>query len=331
VRTPGGRLLTVPRVRVGIVTWNTADLLDRCLRALPAALDGTDASVVVVDNASTDETVSVARSYPFVCLECNRENVGYARAMNHALKGAGADALIALNPDTEPPPGSLAKLVDRLLEQPRVGLVAPRLVNLDGSLQHSAYTFPSPLQAAAVSFVPLRWQRGRIGRHFWLEGSAPHDQPTDVEWVIGAVHVIRAEAVDPERPYSERWFMYVEDLDLCWRLSESGWRRRLEADVSVPHVGGASAVQAWGTERALRWMPPSYDWYAETHGVRSMRAWAAVNTTGVAIHTLAYAIAGALGRRPARERARQTARLLPIHARAVVRRPRPSAAPPDPG
>lgn len=313
-------------VRVGIVSWNTADLLGRCLAALPGALAGTDSSVVVVDNASADGSADVARDAG-VKVMANGANLGYARAMNQALGESGAEVLIALNPDTEPPPGSLASLCDRLLEAPDIGLVAPRLVNPDGSLQHSAYTFPSPVQAAAVSFLPGRWQRGRVGRRLWLEGAAPHDAPTDIEWAIGAVHVIRASAVDPDRPYSERWFMYVEDLDLCWRLSQTGWRRRLEADIAVPHVGGASASQAWAGSPRSRWTNLSYDWYAETHGTAAMRRWALVNAAGTAARAGALAAAG----RRRRAEAKDLARHLPTHARAVKGRPVLSAELPDAG
>ncbi|HLI54749.1 MAG TPA: glycosyltransferase [Acidimicrobiales bacterium] len=308
------------KVRVGIVSWNTAALLRSCLAALPSALGGLDASVTVVDNASTDGSAEVAEEAGVEVVR-NSTNRGYARAMNQALGRSSADVLIALNPDTEPPAGSLATLTERLLAAPGVGLVAPRLVNPDGSLQHSAYTFPSPLQAAAVSFLPARLRTGRIGRRLWLEGAAPHDRPCDVEWVIGAVHVLRAEAVpDPRQPYSERWFMYVEDLDLCWRLARSGWRRRLEADVSVPHVGGASASQA-GIEPRQRWTPLSYDWYAETHGTPAMRRWAAVNTLGTAWMAGAAALTSVHGGPVKRAEVLQLARLVPLHARFALGRP----------
>jgi GT2 family glycosyltransferase len=282
-----------------------------------------------VDNASADDGADVAASHPGVQVIRNPDNRGYARAMNQALGGdTAAEVLIALNPDTEPPPGSLAALTLRLLDQPDVGLVAPRLVHPDGALQHSAYLFPSPIVAGVVCFVPPRWHRGRVGRRFWLEGGAPHDRPVDVDWAIGAVHVIRAEAVDRARPYSERWFMYVEDLDLCWRLAESGWRRRLEADITVPHVGNASGAQAWGGQQMRRWVPASYDWYAEAHGDWAMRRWAAVNTVGLAVHVATSVAVGVVGRRTARARARRLARQLRLHAGAVVRRPEVPSTPP---
>ena len=98
---------------------------------------------------------------------------------------------------------------------------------------------PSLRLAAVMGFVPLSWRHGRIGERWWLEGSSDHryDEVVDVDWVIGAVHVIRTSALDGHPPYSERWFMYVEDLELCARMHAAGHRVVLDGDVTVAHVG----------------------------------------------------------------------------------------------
>jgi GT2 family glycosyltransferase len=281
-----------------------------------------EAEIVVVDNASSDNSALVAASHPNVRLQRNAVNVGYARAMNQALGGAGAEVLIALNPDTEVGPGVLTGLARRLLEQPGVGLVAPRLRNADGRVQHSVYRFPTAAHAAMVCFVPPAvLRRTGLGSRWWLEGQSPHDQPADIDWAIGAVHVLRAEAVDPVRPYSERWFMYVEDLDLCWRLGQAGWRRRFEPDFEVVHVGNAAGALAWGSMRTERWLAASYDWYAETRGEPAMRAWAAINGAGVAWMAIRHAVPGLIAPRrwpQSRTLARRFAGLARLHARALV-------------
>jgi GT2 family glycosyltransferase len=275
-----------PTVRVGIVSWNTGELLDRCLQALPSALRGTKAEIVVVDNASVDRSVVVARSHPAVEVISNEANEGYAKAINQALSarrdGPRPDVLIALNPDTVAPPGSLTTLVERLLADPSVGLVAPRLLNADGTTQHSVYRFPSAKLTALASLVPLRWQSKLVGRGWWLEGASTFDRRCDIDWAIGAVHVIRAEAVESFRPYRENWFMYVEDLDLCWRMAQNGWRRVLEGDVGVTHIGNAAGAQAWGEARTEKWLQATYDWYRSVHGKRAVRRWAAVSALGIA-------------------------------------------------
>jgi GT2 family glycosyltransferase len=312
-------------VRVGIVSWNTDALLDRCLAALPEALAGLEAEVVVVDNASDDASARVAAAHAGVRVVCNSSNLGYARAMNQALAGSDAPTLIALNPDTEPGPGTLATLVRRLEAQADVALVTPRLLNADGTEQHSVYRFPSVGVAAIVAFLPRRRQQRGVGRRWWLEGYSDHHRRTDIDWAIGAVHVLRAAAVAGGTPYSERWFMYVEDLDLCWRLAQSGWRRRLEGDVAVSHVGNAAGVQKWGSGRTARWLEATYDWYRGARGRPAMEGWALVNVAGIVWWI------GRLGgrwllrpaqRAEARGQARQLLGVLPVHLRVMARGPR---------
>lgn len=303
-----------PAVRVGIVSWNTADLLDRCLSALPAALGGLEAEVVVVDNASSDGSADVAAGHPVTAVR-NSENVGYARAMNQALAGATAPVLVALNPDTEPPAGSLERLVDVLRDRPDVGLVVPRLLNADRSDQHSVYRFPSVRLAAIVALLPTRLQH-RYGPTWWLEGQADHRRTVPVDWAIGAVHCIRTKALDGSAPYSERWFMYVEDLELCWRLRRLGWEILLAGDVAVPHVGNASGAQAWGDSRTERWMDATYDWYAGARGPLAARAWAAVNTAGIGAKLVGARVRGNA------DRYRDLRPLLAAHGRRVFGRVR---------
>ena len=308
-------------VCIGIVSWNTADHLARCLDALPAAVDGMVAEVVVVDNASTDGSADVAEAHPGVRVVRNGTNVGYARAVNQALAGTEAPALIALNPDTVPPPGSLRALVARLRET-GAGVVVPVLRNPDGTRQHSVHRFPSRRLAVVVS-LPGRLHRGRLGRRFWLESA---DGPTPggpVDWAIGAVHVIDATALGPdEPPYSERWFMYVEDLDLCHRLARRGRVTWLDLDVEVVHVGNAAGAQAWGDARDRRWWWATYDFVHLTAGASVLRQLAGLHLLSAVGH-LVGAVAASIPRRPGRrrhrDRVRALARVLDVHALVLAR------------
>src|SRR3546814_17130770 len=134
-------------VRVGIVSWNTAELLDRCLAALPAALGELEAEVVVVDNDSDDDSAAVAERRGVKVVH-NADNEGYARGMNAALADTDAPVLIPLNPHTDAPPASLAALVARLPGAPGAGVVVPRPVHGDGTVRHPASRLPSgPLPA----------------------------------------------------------------------------------------------------------------------------------------------------------------------------------------
>ena len=322
-RPIAGRSRLSADVRVGIVSWNTADLLDACLDALPAALGALDAEVVVVDNASSDGSADAADGHADVVVVRNQENVGYARGMNRALAGTDARALIALNPDTAPPPGSLERLVRRLDAEAGLGVVVPRLANTDGSVQHSVYRFPSLRVAAALSLLPARLH-GLVGRKLWLEGHAPHTRSTDIDWAIGAVHCIRAAAITGP-VYSERSFMYAEDLELCWRLHQAGWRIALDADVVVPHVANAAGAQAWGSGRTARWLDPTYDWYADARGDRQARVWALINVVGAGTKLASNRLIAKVNRRRAPEvwpRVVQFRELLPLHAHKLLHGPR---------
>jgi GT2 family glycosyltransferase len=292
------------------------------LASLPAALGELVAEVVVVDNASSDDSVDVAGGHRHagVRVVANRANEGYARAMNQALAGTEAPVLIALNPDTLPPPGSLATLVARMQGAPGTGVVAPRLVHEDGRPQHSAHRFPSVALAAVVCFTPPPLQRGRWGSRWRLEAATALDRSGPVDWVIGAVHVVRRAALDGAPPYSERWFMYAEDLELCWRLARNGWGTELVAQVAVPHVGNAAGAQAWGDDRDRRWWAASYDLYAQVRGPAAMRRWACVNSVGVVLHVAAGSIGGLVpGARQHQRRhvARSLRRVLPVHLAAL--------------
>ena len=310
-----------PALRVGVVSWNTATELDRCLASLPAALEGLDADVVVVDNASGDGSAEAAGHHPGVRVVRSPVNLGYARAMNVALSDTAAPVLAAVNPDTVLPAGALDTLVERLLARPDVGLVAPRLVDLDGGTQHSAYRFPSPAVSLATA-LPVRAQGGRLGRRLGLEAAGP-PPASDVDWLVGAVHVIRAAALGGRPPYDERWFMYGEDIELCWRLARHGWRRRYESDVVVHHEGNVAGAKAWGGGRTERWLATTYDWYARDRGRFAARRWAAANTAACAVVAARLA---ATGRRP---EAVPLVRLVGVHGRAVARIPIPDASPPS--
>jgi N-acetylglucosaminyl-diphospho-decaprenol L-rhamnosyltransferase len=277
-------------VRIGIVSWNTAGLLDRALSSIGEALGALSAEVVVVDNASDDSSVEVARRHRGVEVVVNERNLGYAQAMNRALAGTEARTLIALNPDTEPPPGSLEKLARTLDDHPGVGLVAPVLVGSDGSPQLSVGRYPGLFQAVENGFVPPRWRRGGVLRHtssLW---------PLRRRWVIGAVHCIRREALATEDVYSTRWFMYVEDIELCWRLEKRGWRNFVRGDVVVLHHGNAAGVQKWGegVPLELQSLPNIYEWLRTDRSPTQARSMALASFAGIEMKRMILRTVGAL-------------------------------------
>ena len=156
-------------------------------------------------------------------MQAGAENLGYAAAMNRLLDRSDGPWFLALNSDAWPEPGAVARLVAVAERHPRAAVVAPRLERPDGTLEHSTHPFPS-VTVAAVTAVGLYKRLGhRRARHLLLEGAWSHDEARPVDWAVGAAWLMRREAVLDVGPFDESFFMYVEDLEWCWRARARGW------------------------------------------------------------------------------------------------------------
>lgn len=198
--------------------------------------------VIVLDNASGDDTLDAARAHPWVAVEDLPENIGFGRANNRGFDRARGRAVLALNPDTVLPAGSLRSCLDELWSRPDVGVLSPRLVDPDGNLDRRCKRgFPTPWSSLCYFSGLDRHLTGPRSTHYtagWLD----EHQAGDVESVTGAFMLMRANALAEVGGFDEQFFMYAEDLDLCLRFIESGWRVRYWPGVEVLHVGAGSNV-----------------------------------------------------------------------------------------
>jgi len=256
------RTMSIAAIAIVIVHYNTPALLRRCLLSLrPCALPY---QVVVVDNASADREVeALVSEFPEARFLFNTENRGYAAANNQGIQffasspcpsvsGSSAPAVetwahgdigmvLLLNPDTEVVPGALETLVGFLETHPRAGAVGPRLLDPDGSLQENAFTFPT-LPMSFLDFFPLhgRLYASRLnGRFLEMRG----DRPFPIDHPLGACLLLRQEALREVGLLDEGYFMYVEEVDLCYRLKQAGWEVWHVPTARVVHVGGQSTKQ----------------------------------------------------------------------------------------
>jgi N-acetylglucosaminyl-diphospho-decaprenol L-rhamnosyltransferase len=196
--------------------------------------------VWVVDNASTDGTQDMLRNdYPQVHLIENNHNPGFAAANNQALAMIDTDYVILLNPDTVIEPGALNTLVAYLDDHPQVAAAGPRLLNHDGTLQISCYVFPTLFR----EFLRLSHLD-----HIWSGVSYRMDRwdlnlPRQVEVIQGACMILRKAALDQVGLFDERFFIYTEEVDLCYRLRQAGWQIHWVPQAEVIHLGGQSTSQ----------------------------------------------------------------------------------------
>ncbi len=234
-----------PDVSVCIVSWNVADDLRVCLESVRAQQIPTTFEIIVADNASSDDSVAMIREhFPEVKLIVNDENLGFAKATNQTLRAAEGRYLMMLNPDTVLEPDCLEKLVAVADAHPEAGIVAPRLVYPDGSLQYSCRRFPTI--AAAV------YRNTIFGRLFpnaepaaeYIMRDCDHETQHEVDWASGACLLIRREAFEEVGELDEGFVWGSEDVDYCYRMHQAGWSVLYSPVTDVVHAVGKSTDQA---------------------------------------------------------------------------------------
>ena len=229
-----------PDVAAVIVSYNVADLLVRCVESLRA--DGID-RIVVVDNASADDSVAAIRhADPRVEVVALDRNLGFGAGANRGVARTTEPHVLVLNPDVEVEPGSTKALLEALARDPRLALVGPRIVTPEGETYPSARTFPDLADAAGHAFLHFVWPSNPFSRRYrmldWDHGDA-----RDVDWVAGTHFLARRTAWDEVGGFDEAYFMYMEDVDVCWRLHAAGWRVGYEPRAAVIHGIGRSTDQ----------------------------------------------------------------------------------------
>jgi len=211
-------------------------------------------------------------------------NLGYGRAANvgsHSRVAAGADFLLIGNADLEIRPGAVATLAAALDADPKLGAVGPGLTNPDGSLYPSARTFPDLLDAMGHGLLGLIAPTNPFTRRYRLL-DWDHSEAARVDWVSGACFLVRRAAWDDIAGFDPGYFMYMEDVDLCWRLGRAGWAVGYEPAAEVRHIQGVSAD-----------LHP-YRMLAAHH--RSMWRFASRRTTGIRRLALPIVLVGLLAR-----------------------------------
>lgn len=239
----GVKLLSLSIV---IVSFNARDLLRRCLETVLPEAKAVSADVIVVDNHSEDGSVEMVwEEFREVHLIANTMNLGYAVANNQGLRMSRAEFVLLLNPDTEVRPGCVKVLLDFMDRHPDAGACAPQLLNTDGSIQFSCRRFPGHHTALFNRFAILTrlFPTNRYSADYLMIDEG-HDQEQEVDWISGAAVLLRRSALEQVGLLDERFFMYCEDVDLCYRLGQAGWKVYYVPTGQVVHHIGASSAKS---------------------------------------------------------------------------------------
>lgn len=244
---------SAPDLSVVILNWNARPYLVACLDSILKQHWRHQIEIIVVDNASAlDDSVAVVkRDYPSINLIENPHNSGFGAGNNLGWKAARGEFALFLNPDTIVEAGALDELLDWMKSHPEVGAVGPRMTYPDGELQHSARAFPSfGAGLFRNSFLGRLWPQNPWSRGY-LMSDADETHPRAVDWLSGSALVARRAALEsiatPNGPWDEDFFMYCEDIDLCYRLMLQNWPRFYVPSATIEHHIGKSSDLAQGT------------------------------------------------------------------------------------
>ncbi|MBA2504444.1 MAG: glycosyltransferase family 2 protein [Thermoleophilaceae bacterium] len=280
-----------PQIAVAIVSWNTRDFLERCLRSLRPDLESGLIEVWVVDNDSHDGSADMVREgFPWAKLIESGANLGFGRAVNLAAAHTNTPWLVPANADIEMHPGTLRTLLEAGERHPRTGIVAPRMLRPEGDTEHSVHPFPSAATFALAALTPQLFGRALADR-LCLYGSWDPEREREVPWAVGAFLLVRREAWNAVGGFPDGQWMYAEDLDLGWSVAERGWTTRYVPSARITHVGGASAHQAFGTKAIERWMDATYAWVARRRGRPRAAALGAAAITAGAVRFAVLSVA----------------------------------------
>lgn len=241
--------MSAPVISVIIVNYNTKDLLRQCLASVFKHAAGIAAEVFVVDNASSDGSSEIVKNnYPQARLIENKENLGFAKANNQALKLMSGEFALLLNSDALLKEGALEILLTFAGRNPRAAMIGPRLITGEGRLQPSTYPIPSLANELLKALRLYKVLPARLNENIFLSTFFDHKTSRQVGRLTGACILVRKSAITAVGPLSEDFFFYGEVHDWCWRMLDMGWQIWFCAEAEIIHLGGQSSKLKWAAE-----------------------------------------------------------------------------------
>lgn len=238
----GDSHMTDVDVSVIIVNWNTRGLLLKCLETIYEGTRTVSFEVIVVDNASSDGSAAAVREqFPAVTLIANDDNLGFSKANNAGIRVSRGRYVCLVNSDVEVHDGCLDELCAFMDADPSVGVVGPRVVSPDGSMQSTCRKLPSlwnnfcPAVGLNKLFPGVPWLSGEHMFYF------PHDRRREVDVLVGCFLMARRPAVTEVGLLDEQFFIYGEDIDWCRRFGTSGWKVTFYPGAGAMHRGRSSS------------------------------------------------------------------------------------------
>jgi GT2 family glycosyltransferase len=253
----------MPDLSICIVTLNARDFLRNCLDSITIHPPAVSYEIIIVDNGSTDGTQAMLQQeYPAVRLIQNEKNEGFARPSNQAMRAASGRYLLLLNPDTLALENTFDRLITFLEEHPRAGIVGPKVLNRDGTLQKACKRGVSRPWATFSYFTGLSriFPKSKLFGGYLLN-YLDENQTHVVDGVSGSCMLIRREVTDQVGFFDERFFAYQEDADLCFQAQRAGWLIYYYPEARLIHFGGQGGSRSQPFRSIYEWHRSYYLYY----------------------------------------------------------------------
>jgi GT2 family glycosyltransferase len=245
-----------------IINWNGGSLLARCIETIVSSAPSVSYEILIIDNASSDDSLDQLRASEVAAsmiaskqlrLVINPENRGFGAANNQAFALTDSPFVFLLNLDTEVPPGTIDKLIQKLTSDPTIGACGPKMLNPDGTTQTSVFFNPPCVWHTIMSQLWLyRLLPRRMRGELLLGWHWSHDRERSVPMLGGAAILAKREMIEQVGGFNESFHMYSEDSEWCWRITQKNWRLVFVPEAILLHHGAQSAGKRWTPADQIR-------------------------------------------------------------------------------
>jgi GT2 family glycosyltransferase len=286
------------KLSIVIPTYNALEWIQGCIDSIALHRPSADFEIIAVDDASSDDTIAMVRQqFPFVRLFANDKNLGFGKTVNVGLKAAAGDYVLVLNNDTWMHEGTLDAMIAFLDTHADVGIVGPKLLNGDGSLQQqSRRRVPTPFAALLyfTGIARLFPKNPRVAGYLMTAGD--ENQTTEVDSVSGACLMVRRAVVDAIHGFDPEYYLYGEDMDFCWRAKLAGWKVIYYPDAAITHFGGQGGTGKKKLYATIEWHRAMWIFYRKHRAPQVGFAERALVYSGIALKTALAVAVNALRR-----------------------------------
>ncbi|HKL17173.1 MAG TPA: glycosyltransferase family 2 protein [Patescibacteria group bacterium] len=241
------------KLSIIIVNWNVKPLVHRCIGSIFKNLKNINFEIIVIDNNSQDGSKDLLKKLnkerQRLKIILNNKNIGFAAANNMGLKKAEGEFILFLNPDTEVRPNSVKKMIKKLESNKDIGLIGPKMISVSGKTQSSVRKFPSVLSQAII-FLKLHhiFTKLPVLKNYF-QSDFNYDKEAEVEQVMGAAMMTKKDILKRVGYWDESYFLWFEDIDLCKKIKDAGWKVIYTPEAEVFHHGGESFDQVFSLKK----------------------------------------------------------------------------------